>query len=126
MEEFKGVVDCSKVYVDKSEYGLGVFAKQDLHKDELVEIGIVYRLKDVDGNINPNLFTWSNDRQTWAAASGCLPFYNHSFEPNIKKVGNLEKDTLNIVALRDIKAGEELRNCYMSSTWRSCFVGTLK
>lgn len=126
MDEFQGLIDCSKVYVDKSEFGLGVFAKKDLVKDEVIEIGLMYRISGVDGNVNPHLFTWSEDRQTWAGASGCIPWYNHSFEPNIKKVGDLKKDTMKIVALRDIKAGEELRNCYMSAKWRSCFVSELK
>ena len=116
-------IDTSKVYMDKSETcgGLGVFAKQDISKDEVVEVGLMAKLQNVDGNENPHLFTWSDDRKTWAIASGCLPWYNHSDEPNVKKVGDLENDTMKIVALRDIKKGEELRNTYMSKEWRTCF-----
>ena len=126
MDEFKGLIDCSKVYVDKSEHGLGVFSRKDLVQDEIIEIGLIHRIKGVDGNINPYLLTWSDDRQTWAGASGCIHWYNHSFEPNVKKVGDLKNDTIKVVALKDIKAGEELRNCYMSAKWRSCFVNVLK
>ena len=117
-----GLVNCSKVYVDKATYGNGVFAKQDLAQGEIIETGLMMRMTNVDGNENSHLFTWSDDRQTWAAGSGCLPFYNHtSGEPNIKKCGDLVNDTMVVVALRDIKTGEELVSKYYSASWRKCF-----
>ena len=122
MTKFEGLIDCSKVYVKSTEkHGFGVFAKQAIKKNEILEIGLMYKLVNVNGHENPHLFTWSDDRKTWAGASGCIPWYNHSFEPNIKKVGDLVNDTIKIVALRDIKKDEELRNCYMSAKWRECF-----
>ena len=117
-----GLVNCSKVYVDKATYGNGVFAKQDFVQGEIIETGIMMRMTNVDGNENSHLFTWSDDRQTWAAGSGCLPFYNHTNgEPNIKKCGDLINDTMVVVALRDIKMGEELVSKYYSASWRKCF-----
>lgn len=117
-----GLVNCSKIYVDKSTYGLGVFAKNEIKKGEIIETGLMMRMKNVDGNENDHLFTWSADRQTWAAGSGCLPFYNHtSGEPNMKKCGDLVNDTMVVIALRDIKADEELVSRYYSATWRKCF-----
>jgi SET domain-containing protein len=116
-----GGIDCSNVYIDKCKFGYGVFARRDFKKDEIIEFGMMYRLKNVDGNENPHLFTWSDDRTVWAGASGCIPWYNHSDIPNIKKVGDLINDTMVIVALRDIKKGEELYNTYFSSKWRECF-----
>jgi hypothetical protein len=119
-----GLVNCSKVYVDKATYGNGVFAKQDLAQGEIIETGLMMRMTNVDGNENSHLFTWSDDRQTWAAGSGCLPFYNHtSGQPNIKKCGDLVNDTMVVVALRDIKMGEELVSKYYSASWRKCFSG---
>jgi len=116
-----GLVNCSKVKVDISEFGYGVFSNQDIKKDEVIETGLMYIVNSVDGNKNEHLFTWSDDRQTWAGASGCIPFYNHSENPNIKKVGDLKNNKMLIVALRDIKKGEELRNTYYSAKWRECF-----
>ncbi len=117
-----GLVNCSKVYVDKSQYGYGVFAKKDLVLGEIIETGLMMRMNNVDGNENPHLFTWSDDRKTWAAGSGCLPYYNHtSGEPNMKKHGDLIGDTMVVVALRDIKPGEELVSQYYSASWRKCF-----
>lgn len=114
-------VNCSRVYVDKCEYGYGVFANEDIKTGEVVEIGLMYVIEGVDGNNNEHLFTWSDDRTKWAGASGCIPFYNHSNEPNIKKVGDLVNNTMQIIALKDISKGEELRNTYYSAKWRKCF-----
>ena len=39
-------IDCSKVYIDKSRLGgLGVFAKQDIKRDEIVERGLILLVK---------------------------------------------------------------------------------
>lgn len=117
-----GNVNCSKVYVDVSKYGNGVFAKKDFKKGEIIETGLMTRLVNVDGNENPHVFTWSDDRKVWAMGSGCLIFYNHtSEEANIKKIGDLKNDIMTVVALRDIKKDEELVSKYFSSTWRKCF-----
>lgn len=118
----KSLVNCNDVSVLPSKLGgFGVFANRDFKKGETIEKGIVYRLINVDGNINPHLFTWNDERTLFVGASGCLPWYNHSDTPNIKKVGDLKNDTLDIVALEDIKAGDELCNRYISKTWRECF-----
>ena len=114
-------IDCSKVYIDKGPLGLGVFAKQDLKDGELIERGLLEIIKEVDGNINPHLFTWSDDRKTWASGSGCLPYYNHTDEPNIIKQSDLVNNTMEIIALKDIPKGTELRNTYFSKKWRKCF-----
>lgn len=116
-----GLINCSKVYVSKCEYGLGVFAKEFIQKGEVIETGLMIRLKNVDGNENPHLHTWSDDRKVWGMPTGCFAFYNHSENPNIKKIGDLKNDTIIVVALRDIEENEELKNTYYSSKWRSCF-----
>lgn len=120
--EQMGLVNCSKVYVAQSKYGLGVFARESIKSGEIIETGLMYRLVNVDGNENPHLFTWSDDRKTWAAGSGCLPYYNHTYtEPNMKKIGDLSNDTMVVVALRDIEPNEELVSTYYSVKWRKCF-----
>ena len=121
----KKSIDCHKAYVEAAPHGLGVFADVDLEEGEVVEVGVMYRLNNGDGNENPHLFTWSDDRKTWAGGSGCLPFYNHSDEPNIKKIGDLPNDNMEIIALRNINKGEELLSKYFSSEWRSCFKNLL-
>lgn len=109
------------IIMKKCEYGWGVFTENFIPKDTLIERCIMCRLVNVDGNENPHLYTWSDDRKTWAAGSGLSPFYNYSENPNIQKKGDLPNDILEIYALRDIKAGEQLCNTYFSKEWRKCF-----
>lgn len=116
------VVNCSLIEVKESEFGWGCFAREDFKEGQIIERCLMMPLHGLEnGDIYPHLHTWSDDRKLFAMASGCLPFYNHSDEPNVKKVGNLKNDTLYVVALRDIKKGEELRSFYMSRNWRECF-----
>ena len=79
------------------------------------------RLVNVDGNENPHLFTWSEDRTVWATGSGYLPFYNFSYEPNARKDKDTVNDLLTIYANRDIREGEEITTTYFSKKWRKCF-----
>jgi SET domain-containing protein len=119
----RGMVDCSKVYVDTSDKGgAGVFAAVAIAAGEIVERGIVRRLPSAfDGNSSPYVFTWSEDRTVWAIGSGASTFYNSSDTPNTKMHRHFDSDTFEIFALRDIAAGEELTHTYMSLAWRSCF-----
>ena len=115
------LIDCSKVEVKNGpEMGLGAFAKCDINKGDIVEYGIVKRI-DTDGNNNPYLFTWSEDRSIWAFASGCLTFYNTLLDPNCKVIRHFDEDRVVVIALKDIKIGEELTHKYKSLEWRSAF-----
>ena len=114
-------VQCSDIEVRESPFGLGCFAGRDFKKDEVIERGVMTPMEGVDGNIHSHMFSWSDDRKLFAVGSGCLPFYNHSDEPNIIKVGNLKTNRMEIIALRDVGKGEELRNRYISKAWRGCF-----
>ncbi|CAE7530650.1 PEAMT [Symbiodinium natans] len=119
----ESLVDCSKVEVRPDGHGgAGVFAAVPLRRGELVERGIVRRLP-VDGNTNPYVFTWSEDRSVWASGSGCSVFYNASLDgsENTEVVRHLDQDRFEIFALRDIDKGEELTHLYKSMEWRSCF-----
>jgi hypothetical protein len=69
-----------------------------------------------------NKYFNEDERKTWASGSGCLPFYNHTNgEPNMKKIGDLPNNKMTVVALKDIKEGEELVSQYYSAAWRKCF-----
>ena len=116
-------VECSKVTVKQSNLidgGLGAFANQNIKKNELIEKGVV-RIIDFDGNQNPYVFTWSEDRKKWAFASGCATFYNTSLTPNTKMVRDFDNNTFSIYALKDISIDEELTHTYKSLEWRTCF-----
>ena len=92
---------------------MGVFAKQNIVKGDVVEHGLMRRV-DCNGHNNEYLFSWSNDRKTWAFASGCATFYNTSLTPNVKMNRYFELDQFTIIALEDIKKGDELFHKYIS------------
>jgi len=50
-----------------------------------------------------------------------LIFLDTQEEPNIKKIGDLQADTMVVVALKDIGKEEELVSQYYSASWRKCF-----
>ena len=118
-------VECSKVNVKQSflsNGGLGAFANKNIKEGELIEKGVV-RLIDFDGNQNPYVFTWSDDKTKWAFASGCATFYNTSLTPNTKMVRDFDNNMFSIYALKDIDINDELTHTYKSLEWRTCFDG---
>lgn len=119
----RGLIDCSKVYVDNSPMGgAGVFAARPIAAGEVVESGIVRRLPAAfDGNDSPFVFTWSADRTVWAIGSGASTFYNCATDPNTEMDRDFDNDVFVIRALRDIAEGEELTHTYKSLAWRECF-----
>ena len=115
------LIDCNKVIVQSTESkGLGAFAAIYIKKGELVERGVVKRI-DIDGNNNPFVFTWSEDRTIWAYGSGCSTFYNTSRDPNTKMIRNFDVDTFEIYAIKDIQREDELTHTYKSLKWRDVF-----
>ena len=118
----KSLIYCSKIIVKDtgSEKGIGAFTNQDIKEGELVEYGLMRRV-NTDGNKNPYIFTWSDDRTIWAYASGCATFYNTSKNPNVKMDRFFDEDRFTITALQDIKKGDELMHTYRSLQWRLCF-----
>ena len=117
----QGNFKLSSVYIKKGEFGWGVYTDELIPKGTLIEKAVMIRLNNVDGNENPHLFTWSDDRTVWVHGTGLTPFYNHSDNPNVIKKGDLSNDILEYFASRDIKAGEELVGEYYSKKWRKCF-----
>ena len=95
------------------------FAKVKIAKGELIEKGIMKRV-DVDGNKNPFVFNWSDDRTVWAYPGGCATFYNTSRNSNTIMTRYFDKDIYEIHAKVDIKEDEELTHTYRSLEWRGC------
>jgi len=64
------------------------------------------------------LLYWSDepDREV-VMGCGLLMIYNHSSDPNIELVDGPDADTMSVIALRDIKAGEELMYDYGVELW---------
>ncbi len=99
-------MDHPKIKLKKTgRYGRGVFATQKIRKGEVVSVfdGEIY-----DGDFEP----WTNDlynhtiqfaKDKWRDSKGLARWLNHSCEPNcgIRRL-------FCVVAMRDIKKGEEI------------------
>ena len=53
-------------------------------------------------------YFWGEDLKGGAMALGMGSLYNHSFEPNARYLRHLKEQAIEYVALRDIRAGEEI------------------
>ena len=71
-------IDCDKVYIKNTNHGLGVFARNNIAKGDIVERGIMFIVDGADGNSTPHLHTIDKDKNVWASGSGCINIYNHS------------------------------------------------
>ena len=120
------LVDSHKVFVKQDQWGgAGAYAAVAIKSGEVVEKGIVRVLTNVDGNENPYVFTWSDDRPctTWAIGSGCSTFYNtaEAAASNTHMTRDFKNNSFVITATKDIPAGAELVHEYKSKGWRTCF-----
>ena len=88
--------------------GRGVFARKDIKKGVVFETVplIVFENHECEGSkMATYVFEWT--KKTSAIALGYGSLYNHSFQPNSRYYDG-RNDTKIFMALRDIKAGEEL------------------
>jgi uncharacterized protein len=100
--------------------GRGVFARRRFEPNEIIEICPMIALAegDVDKLNETGLydyyFGWGKDGKQAAIALGYGSLYNHSFTPNAAHHKNAANDTMSIVAVRQIAAGEEILICYQT------------
>lgn len=96
--------------------GRGVFAAQDIAQDEVIERcpAVVCKKEDKEFLRHTDLlyyyFRWdvAEDNHQAAIALGYGSLYNHSYTPNVLYKKIFTESTIEFVALRDIKSGEEL------------------
>jgi len=89
---------------DTDKYGKGVFATEDIKKDEIVAEfdGKIYEYED-DFSEDVLNHAIQFEKRRWRDSDGIARIINHSCEPNCGV-----KDLFKIVAMRNIKKGEEL------------------
>jgi len=101
-------------YVAKSSInGFGVFAARSLSVGSFIEVGITIPVSF--DSIDVYRLAWTDDMD--CIATGCLLMYNHSDEPNVSLVRDIENRTITVVALRDIVKDEELTFRYACGPW---------
>lgn len=113
--------------VKRDEAGWGVFASAPFLTDEVVEECPVYVLEPKDsealekskGDLVHYLFAWGQDgrEDQCAIAFGFASLYNHSSTPNVGLSRDPEHKILRFVALRTIRAQEELCFDYGIPLW---------
>jgi SET domain-containing protein len=107
----------NKIYIDNSPiHGWGVFAKETIYEGEVIEEAPIYDL-NIPKNEPSSLmidyrFNWPQGsggawtKQVIAWGYGSL--YNHSDNNNAYWRSNLERDTFEFVATKQIEIGEEI------------------
>lgn len=103
-----------KLYVASSRlHGRGVFAGQNFKKGEIVFI-IKGKIRQYKITTLEDAFKYPNavgiDKDTWIDPRPPFVYLNHSCEPNLGTIGKVT-----FIALRNIKAGEELTFDYSIS-----------
>ena len=93
------------------KYGRGIFADRYIKKGELIEEAPVIIIpkkewKQMRKSVLLNyVFRWGEDK---AVALGYGSLYNHSFTPNAKYITNIQNQTIDFYARKDIQKGEEI------------------
>jgi SET domain-containing protein len=105
----------SNVYMaDTGGKGRGVFARRRIRKDAIIERSpvIVIPAEEWAGMeetiLSNYVFDWGENNEHAAVALGYVSIYNHSYTPNASLSECTEEGTIEVVALRDIDAGEEI------------------
>lgn len=101
--------------------GRGVFTSEDIAKGTTIEISPVIVLSAADRVhvektlLHDYIFEWGQDHKSAAVALGYLSMYNHISHPNCKYQMDFEEQTISIITINHIKAGEELFINYMNA-----------
>ncbi len=103
------------LYVAFSElHDRGVFCATFIPEGSIIEICPVLFIPESDmENLKKTVlfdyyFMWGEDEKSGALALGYGSIYNHDYHPNARYYVDFEALTLEIYAIRDIDAGEEI------------------
>lgn len=103
------------IYFAHSEVGgRGVFTSVDIPEGSLIEICPVIVLPKEElpiihkTRLHDYYFLWGVKQDTCAIALGYGSLYNHAIGSNAHYELNVVEDTIEIIAVKDIKAGEEI------------------
>ena len=99
--------------------GRGVFARKAIRKGHVIERApvIVMQVREIFGpaprtTLADYVFSWGRGKVAFACGYGAL--YNHSYQPNAAYYASSARVQV-FVALRDIRAGEEITVNYSGS-----------
>ena len=98
--------------------GRGVFSREAIAEGTLIEICPVVVLPPEqlpivhDTKLHDYYFLWGWEDNECAIALGYGSLYNHAYDPNARYLVDIDQDTIEIIARRDIPAGEEITVSY--------------
>ena len=97
--------------------GKGIFAKKNIKKGTIVEVGHVILISDKeyeqiqDTILYQYIYEWDDpkkpDFKNAIALSQCQ-FFNHSYKPNLKYIYDYKNQAIEYETLTDVRKGEEL------------------
>lgn len=100
------------VQQSKIAEGLGVFAEEDIKKGELIEKAplLLLSMKEFEHIKKTKLYYYFFEytNKHFAIALGYGSLYNHSYTPNARYLYNYKEKHFKIMAICDIKKGEEI------------------
>ena len=94
--------------------GRGVFTAVDVAQDSLIEVCqlIIIPVAELPlihkTVLHDYYFLWGEDMQQAAIALGNGSLYNHALHPNANFILDIDRKTIDIVAIQDISAGSEI------------------
>lgn len=94
--------------------GRGVFATEAIEMNTTIEIAPVIVLTKEHRTIVEQtllydyIFEWGEDQKSAAVALGYISMYNHTIHPNCLYEMDYENETISIITIKDITAGDEL------------------
>lgn len=117
-------IPLQKVFVQQSLiHGIGVFDYQDISLGEIIEICPLLKLpiEEKDSLFADYRFWWTEDEKKmfYVIALGYGSFYNHSDTPNGYFISSKKTFTIDFIATKNIKKGDEILVDYGGSEYWS-------
>lgn len=94
--------------------GRGVFTSENIEEGTVVEIAPVIVMSREERRLldqtllHDYIFEWGGEKDLCCMALGYVPVYNHSYKSNCEYEMDTAHEQISVVAVRFIKAGEEL------------------
>jgi uncharacterized protein len=104
----------SGLYIAETDFGRGVFTSIDISEGDLIEVCPIILIPKRELPIihktvlHDYYFLWGENLEDCAIALGNGSMYNHRLHPNANFILDIENKTIDIEAIKDIAAGEEI------------------
>lgn len=102
----------------------GVFTSENIKAGTIIEISPVIIMSSEERKLldqttlHDYIFEWDSDKNQCCMALGYIAVYNHSYTSNCEYEMDFENRLIQVKAVKDIKAGEELFINY-NGDWNS-------